>query len=159
MGRFITVGLFIDATYTPETAIYTLQDEDMEYKGKTYQSLKRAFIEYGDPRGYYFAKHFFYNYAHYKRCVDSLQIGPVIQSWIEELELEIQADALKQLIKHSRSDKGQASAKWLATRGWVPKRGAGAPTKAERMRALKYDDKLAGLVGDDYERVTSHKVH
>ena len=159
LGRFITQSLFIEFGYDTEKALYTLRDEDVIHKGKTYPSLKNAFIGFLDPRGFYFAKEYFYNYEHYKRLMKNSQIQIVFSQWIEELELMLQADGLTQLITHSRGEKGQASAKWLAQCGWRGKSGAGRPTKKQIENALKRETRMQNVTDQDYERIKSVSIN
>jgi len=153
LGRFLTSSLFIEFQgSTPETALYTLKDEDETRGGVTYESLKDAFLGFSDPRGYYFAKTYFYNYEHYKRLLGNSVIRGIFDSWIEELELKLQADALMQLVTHSQGEKGQASAKWLAQCGWRDK-GAGRPSKKQIDNAIKRETRMQTVTDQDYERI------
>ena len=43
-GRPITQSLFLEIGYT-DRAYYTLNDEDKEYNGSTYPSLKKLYLE------------------------------------------------------------------------------------------------------------------
>ncbi|MFM0827351.1 hypothetical protein, partial [Klebsiella oxytoca] len=52
MGRPLTQGLFLEIGYNTEYAVYTLEDEDKEYKGKTYPALKKLYLACEDPTEY-----------------------------------------------------------------------------------------------------------
>lgn len=51
MGRPLTQSLFLEIGYS-DYAVYSLKDEDYEYQGKVYPSLKKLFLASGDPTGY-----------------------------------------------------------------------------------------------------------
>ena len=56
-GNFYTQGLFLELSYADlRNAVYTLKDFDYEFKGKTYISIKRLYLEIGDPTEYEFAQ-------------------------------------------------------------------------------------------------------
>ena len=56
-GRPITQSLFLEIGYT-EHAVYTLKDDDYEYNGKVYPSLKKAYLELEDTTEYDFANQY-----------------------------------------------------------------------------------------------------
>ena len=44
-GRPLTQSLFLELGYNTQYAVYTLKDEDYNYEGKLYPSLKRLYLE------------------------------------------------------------------------------------------------------------------
>ena len=54
-GRYLVNGLFLEDRYDMDMAIFTYDGEDKLYKGKTFISLKKLYLAYGDPTEYKFA--------------------------------------------------------------------------------------------------------
>jgi len=127
-GKPLTQSLFLEIGYT-EYAIYTLKEEDCEYKGFTYPSLKRLYLETQDPTEYEFAKKHLLGWKHWKRLCENKLIRSYIDEWRDELEVCLRSKGVKDAIKAAELGGFQA-AKWLADRGWDVK-PAGRPSKAE----------------------------
>ena len=53
-GIPLTQSLFLEIGYT-DYAVFTLKDDDYEYKGRVYPSLKRLYLEMEDVGEYEFA--------------------------------------------------------------------------------------------------------
>ena len=134
-GKWRTQGLFLETTYDTD-ALYTLSDDDKEYKGKTYLSMKRLYIEMEDTTEYEFANKYFGGWNHWKRLRGNKNLRKHIDEAKAELELKLMAKGIKQIIDHSKSDKGYQAAKWLADRGWDTRK-AGRPSKDEVEGELK----------------------
>jgi hypothetical protein len=119
MGRALTQSLFLECGYNTQHAIFTLNDEDKEYKGKTYISLKRLFLEAEDPIEYEFAKQYLLGWQHWQRLNKNKMLSPIFEEWREELELSIRSAAVKGLIDESvTGEKPFQAQKWLADKGW-----------------------------------------
>lgn len=54
-GRPLTQSLFLEPNYNVDYAYYTMDDDDKNFKGKVYPSLKRLYLEMEDPTEYEFA--------------------------------------------------------------------------------------------------------
>lgn len=148
----VTQSLFIDYQYDPELAVYTWGDEDKEYKGVLYPSLKRLFLEMEDPTEYSFATKYLVNWKHWQRMNNSNKVlRGHFDEWREELEIKIRSQAVLSIIDQSVSESGgfQAS-KWLADRGW-DKRGPGRPSKAERDK----ENAVQKRIKDDFDETTA----
>lgn len=130
-GRPLTQGLFLELGYNTKYAIYTLNDEDREYKGQTYISLKKRYLDLEDVTEYVFANTWLINWDHWQRLQSNKSIFPFIEKWRYELELSIRSSAIQSIITESGGDKGFQAAKWLASRGW-DKRGPGRPSKDQQ---------------------------
>lgn len=145
MGRFITQSLFLEINYT-DKAQYTLKDEDHEYNGRIYPSIKRLFLEMEDPTEYEFANTYFCGWRHWQRIAANKAINKYIDEWREELEYKLRAKGIKQIIASTKNPMGglQAS-KWLADRGWST-RAAGRPSKAE----IEREKEFAAKVEDEF---------
>ena len=129
-GRPLTQSLFLELGYNLQYAIYTLNDEDKLFKGKTYISLKKKFLEAEDVTEYVFANEWLLNWDHWKRLGANKLLTPHFEKWRYELELLIRSSAIQSIISESGGEKGFQAAKWLASKGW-DKRGAGRPSKED----------------------------
>jgi hypothetical protein len=155
MSRPLTQSLFLEIGYHEDRAIYTLKDEDHEYKGNMYISLKRLFLEMEDPTEYEFANTYLLGWQHWQRLNANKALAKHFEEWREELELSLRSQGIRAIIDQSADDKGFQAAKWLADRGW-DKRAAGRPSKNEKLKEermqAKLDDEFAGdvvrLLGD-----------
>ncbi len=138
--------------YTP---LFTLQDADREIDGVVYTSLKRVYLSYEHIPGaeYDFALEVLGSWEHWLRLCAASHVKEHIQSWREELEVKTRANAIKSVIKTSLdgSAAGATAAKWLAEKGYAPKRGR--PSKAERAGHLKQEERIHKEIQDDMERI------
>lgn len=128
-GKWLTQSLFLEFNYN-EDALFTLDDQDKEYKGKLYTSLKRVYLEEEDTTEYLFANKYFGGWNHWKRLRGNKAISKHIDEAKDELELKLRSQGIKQIIEHSKGDKGYQAAKWLADHGWDTRK-AGRPSKSE----------------------------
>ena len=134
-GRYIVQGLFIEDRYNTNLSMYTFDGEDKEYKGETYPSLKRLYLDMADVKEYSFANKYLYDWPHWKRlCANSI-IGRHISDWREELELMLESEAQIQMLSLAEEGSYQA-VKYVADKGWTDKR-KGRPTKAQVEQELE----------------------
>lgn len=150
MGRFITQGLFIDFRYDETYAKYTLEDEDKEYRGNMYPSLKRLFLEMEDPTQYKFANAYLYNWDHWLLIKNNKELYKYIERWEQELEVRIRAKGVSEIIKLSGNGNFNA-AKWVADGSWETKRGR--PSKAEKESERKMRERAAAEANEESARV------
>lgn len=129
LGKPYTQSLFLEPKYDVDIAVYTMKDSDHVYKGKTYPSIKRLYLEMEDVTEYEFANQYFLGWNHWLRMLDNKLIREQIDTWRDELEIKLRARAIKAMIKQADDGNYQAS-KWLADRQWIT-RAAGRPSKAE----------------------------
>ena len=149
--RYRTTSLFLELNGSTLEPIFNIKyDIDYEFKGKIYYSLKKLYLALADPTEYIFASTYLYDYAHWKRMCSNQEIAPYVDSWREELELKLRANAIQEAIALSKKGNYNA-AKWLADRGWEAKRGR--PTKAEKEARVKQDDRLYSDISEDLERI------
>ncbi len=146
LGRPLTQSLFLELGYS-DYAVFTLNDEDKEYKGEVYPSLKRLYLEAGDPTEYAFAVKHLINWKHWERLCANKVILKHIEEWRFELEVKLRSEGVRSLIMSAQEGKVQAST-WLANRGW-DKRAAGRPSKEELEREGKVQEKLSNEYDDD----------
>lgn len=148
-GRPLTQSLFLEIGYEEDKAIFTLKDDDHEYKGNTYYSLKKLFIEMEDPIEYAFANEYLLGWSHWQRLNNNKALTKHFQEWREELELSLRSQGARAIIDQAADEKGFQAAKWLNEKGW-DKRQAGRPSKNEKLKEermqARLDDEFAGDV-------------
>lgn len=158
MGRPLTQSLFLEIGYNLEFAIYTLKDNDHTFKGVTYPSLKRLFLECEDPTEYAFASKYLLGWNHWKRLNENSALTHHFQEWREELELKIRSQAVMDIMSQC-AENAQGSfqaAKWLADRGW-DKRAPGRPTKAEAEKERRIKERIDNEYLADVARMEDFK--
>jgi len=152
MGRPLTQSLFLEIGYHEDRAIYTFKDEDHEYKGNTYYSLKRLYLEMEDPTEYEFANRYLLGWQHWQRLNENKAVAKHIAEWREELELSLRAQGIRAIIDQAADDKGFQAAKYLAEKGW-DKRPAGRPSKNEALREKRLEARLEDEFKGDVVRL------
>jgi len=152
-GLPITESLFLECGYS-SNAVYTLKEEDYEYNGVLYPSIKLLYLNEvtsPDEGEYDFANKYFLNWRHWERICRNKVLRKHIDEWREELEVKLRSKGLSQVLKHAEEGNYQA-AKWIAE-GVFSKRKAGRPTKEEKERKLAIDERVANDWADDIARV------
>ena len=156
MGRPLTQSLFLEIGYS-DYAVYTLKEYDHQYNGKTYPSLKKLYLQEEDPTEYVFAEKHLLGWQHWKRLCENKLIAKHIDEWREELELKIRSQAVRDMQSLCASENGNYSAaKFLADRGWE-KRAAGRPSKAEKERHLRVEEKIQEEFSADIKRLEDYR--
>ena len=140
-GRPLTQSLFLEVGYNTEFAVYTFNDEDKIYKGNTYPSLKRLYLEHEDPTEYDFATTYLLGWSHWQRLNDNKLLAKHFKEWREELELRLRSQAIRGIIDMTATENSFQANKWLADRGWE-KRGAGRPSKSEIEKNKAMDKRI-----------------
>lgn len=157
MGRPLTQGLFLEIGYNTQYAVFTFDDEDKEYKGTIYPSMKKLYLEAEDPTEYRFAKKYLLGWKHWKRLNDNAILRVHFDEWREELEVAMRSEAVLSIVDMTTSEQGNfQAAKWLADRGW-DKRGAGRPSKAEIDREKRISERMGDELGADIIRMQDHR--
>jgi len=117
MGRYKTQSLFLETAYDSE-AFFTFDDVDKVYKGKTYTSLKRLYLEMEDVTEYAFADAHLAGWNHWKKICGN----------------KLTARAMSK-IKEMAEEGNYNAAKYIANKEYSS--GKGRPTKADKEAALK----------------------
>lgn len=117
-GRPLTQSLFLEMGYNTDLAVYTLDDEDKVYKGKTYPSLKRLYLEMADPVEYNFATEHLAGWNQWQRICNNKLTGKHVEEWRIELELKMRSDAIQEIVEISTTEKGFQAAKFIAKKEW-----------------------------------------
>ena len=155
-GRYIVQGLFLEDRYNTDLAYYTLDGEDKDYKGTIFPSLKRLYLEEGDPTEYLFAKKYLYDWNHWQRMCRNSIVGKHIEQWREELKLYLRADGISAIIDAALNEKHYQAAKWLADEGWEVKK-RGRPSKDEIQKELKKRSDEEEAFAEDFQLLELHK--
>lgn len=156
-GRPLTQGLFLEVNYDEKYAVYTLKDEDYEYKGVVYPSLKRLYLESEDPTEYAFATKYLLGWQHWKRLCENKMLSKHIDEWKEELELKLRSQAIRDMQNLCASENGNfGAAKFLADRGW-DKKAVGRPSKSEVERHLAVEKRLDDEFNSDVARLADYR--
>lgn len=153
MGKWITQGLILELGYK-SSAVYTRQDEGVEYKGKKYPSIKKLFIESYmlDPTEYHFATTHLGGWQHWKRMKANKVIRELYEEWHEEAEIKVRAIGVRSAIDLAITGKSFAASKWLAEAGY-DKRLAGRPTKQQIAQATRIEAGIRDELESDWERI------
>lgn len=135
-GRYITQGLFLEVNYDTDKAVYTLDGEDKVYKGETYVSLKKLYLEMCDPIEYIFATSHLFDWKHWQRIIANKMLRVHIDEWREELTLKLKSEGVMTMVDLATDAKSYQAGKWLVDVGWDIK-SKGRPTKASVKKELK----------------------
>lgn len=154
-GRYIVQGLFLEDRYNVDLSVYTLDGEDKNYKGKIYPSLKKLYIELGDPTEYIFARTYLFDWGHWQRMKRNAILVKHIEQWRNELELSLVAEGISTMLDLAVNDKSYQAAKFLADRGW-DKSERGRPTNAEIQGELKRKAREEEEFASDFQLLTIH---
>lgn len=155
-NRYIVQGLFLEDSYNTNLAVYTFSGDDKTYKGKVYPSLKRLYLEHGDPKEYSFAVKYLYDWPHWKRLCKNAVVGRHIDQWREELELSLVSEGVATLIDLATNQDSYQAAKYLAERGW-DKTVRGRPSKEEVEGHLNKIAEENGEFDEDFQLLKLHK--
>lgn len=160
-GKWLTKGLIYELTFASpdsEYAIYTFQPEDKKARGRTYISLRKAFIELEDPTGYEFSQLYLGGWVHLQECLKNKEWKAAWAEWQDELEVRLRAKGIRAMIREANGDGRSAatSARWLAENGFIKKeeRAAGRPSKEEKDRHLKAMLSEDEEINEDLNRIT-----
>lgn len=118
--RYRTTSLFKetipDSTYDLGVRpIFTLRDEDIPEEGLL--SLRKKYLEVGDPTEYRFARSCLGGWEHWKLLCSSPVLYPFIEKWRSELQVKLMSDAFD-TIKQAMDGLDRSKAEIEASR-WV----------------------------------------
>lgn len=147
-GRMITQSLFLEHNYS-EFAMFSFDDDDKEFKGKVYPSIKKLYLECADPTEYIFAKKYLLGWEHWKRILENKALLKEIEMWREELEVMLRSEALRSITAMEQNFQAQ---KFLSEKGWE-KMGVGRPKKVDPLKEEKIQDAIALELKDTLKRM------
>ena len=157
-GMWRTNSLFAErstAVDGTESAVYTLNAED--WRG--FPSLKKLFMETGDPTGYKMAIEHLGGYEHFKVLLDYKRFAEAFREWQLEMSAKYQAEGLARLLEMSKDKSHRSSVdlnKFLLNRGWLTqeeKSKGGRPKKSDIREAAIQISTKNGAIDEDFERV------
>jgi len=135
--RYLTHAMFFESRTKGFDATFTFKEQDHEYEGVHYTSMRKLYLEMEDPTEYLFAQEVLGSWDHWQKLCNSALVFEHIKKWREELEIKLKAKAIGAMVDTALTagSKGTTAAKWLATGGFNS--GKGRPTKADRERQAK----------------------
>ena len=157
-GQRMTSSLFFEQSYhDPSKAIYTLKDID--WKG--YRSLYRLYLEEEDLTEYLFANKYFENWSHWLDICNSPWFRDYIERWRTELNLKMEAQALRRIQEESKDkdSKNNFSAnKTVLDKLWKENNptkatARGRPTKDEVRGELNRRANEEQKLQEDFDRI------
>lgn len=149
-GRYLTQSLFLELGYDTSKAVFTFDGQDKEYKGNTYISLKKLYLDAEDPHEYLFATTNLFDWEHWQRMCNNKELRKHISQWREELEIKLKSIGMQEILRATEDGNFQAC-KYVADKGWDKK--VGRPSKAEQQKKAKIEEKLLDEFADDLKRV------
>jgi hypothetical protein len=149
-GIPLTQGLFLEIGYK-DYAVYTTKDDDHDYNGRIYPSLKRLYLEMEDVGEYEFATTYLLGWNHWQRLCANKEVMKHVQEWRDELEIKLRSKAMKTIFLKAQTEQGINAAKWIAERGW-DKRKAGRPSKDEVQKQARIEADLYKEFEEDFNR-------
>lgn len=152
LGRPLTQGLFLEFGYDTRYAIFTFNDDDKNYEGVKYISLKKLFLSCEDPTEYEFATKYLLGWRHWIRMNENKQLKEEFDVWREEFEIKLRSEAVRSIIDMTAEGSNFQAAKWLADRGY-DKRGPGRPSKSELERGNRINDRIGRELYEDLDRM------
>jgi hypothetical protein len=136
--------------------IFTLKDEDYTTGGVTYIALKPIYFSYDHIPNfeYQFALDVFGSWEIWTKLTRSY-IRTEFQSWRDELEVKIKANAIQAMINASKESdaKGVQAAKYLADKGYVTEKKRGRPSNEDVERERKLQAEVRDTLAADMERL------
>lgn len=149
MGRQMTQSLILEFQWNEDLAVYTITDEDKEFRGKFFPSLRKLYFEISDPTEYEFALTCFLSWDQWKRISENKAFADTIEKWREELEVKLRSDGVRAIIKQAPGSFN--AAKWTADGHWNVKRGR--PSKEEQKREKRIRERVSEETAGDAARV------
>ncbi len=161
-GRRPTRALFYEYKSPLVEPLYTVHFQDRTVNGVVYKSMRKVFIDLGDPTEWAFVQKVCHGdwayWAVLQRALNSYILKPKkdnVDRWRKELEIKLRSDALLTIYRDAKSDLSQSSvssAKWLAEGKYKLKEPTGAPTDSGETN--KADD----LYLTDIERMAQFAI-
>ena len=154
-GRWRTQSLFVEYNYQTSknkevlNSVFTLSEFDKE----GYVSFPKLFLSFNDPTGYSFAKEVLGSYEHWLRLCAQKWFKSHLDGWLEELDVKLASEGLKQIkgIADGEGQQALAAAKFLVNKGWEAARGR--PKKADIDRVARVRAGIEAAVEEDLDRI------
>ncbi len=115
---------------------------------------RKKYVSMEDPTGYTQAMELLGDWEHWLFLRSSTTLKPYFDSWDKELEIRLRSKAIANMIKHSKTEKGQTSAKWLAEAGFkIDKEKNDKRFKQNKDTEEEVKKEVSARVKDDMERL------
>lgn len=147
-GQYRTKSLFYEFRLPDYPYLFTLKDYDLTVDEGTVPSLRQIYMDLNDPTEAMIATQIFPVWEHWDSMTRLVWFKDLVQTWREELEIKVRADALLQLRLQSQTS--TSAAQFLAKGSWKDTKGR--PTKAEKERQLKRETLISDEVDELYNR-------
>lgn len=128
-NQWLLKPIFFETSDSDKSKVlYTLKPEDHTFKGVTYPSLRRLYLESDDETEYLFAEQHLGGWTHWKRLSECTWFSPYLAELREELAVRSAARRLHHIRLKAAS--GDISAnKYLLEGKWKSDNPVGRPTK------------------------------
>lgn len=165
-GQYLLKPIFFEFSSpdSREAVKYTLKDDDHEFDGIVYPSLRKLYVASRDLTEYEFAKTHLGGWPHWTRLRECNWFKDYYRDWREELEVSLAATALKNIYLKAvdPDDKDSLSAaKFLVSGGWKPKdkQVTGPRTKHQIRQKAEELFKNSKDTDEDYSRLGIKSVN
>jgi hypothetical protein len=151
------------ASAGPEAATYSLREYDYTWRGKTYPSLMRIYLEECDPTEYRFANLHLCDWAQWESLCAADWFRPHVERWRRELALKIRAAALAGMIAEAAGTgkEAQSARKYLLDGKWESppelRPSKGRPSKQDIKTAAHEIANETSMVSEAYARLIQPK--
>lgn len=157
-GKYLTTSLFVERNKRDPDALLQPVFSLTKNKHSTrtgIRSLKKIYMDAGDPTGYLPAIEAFGSWEHWNVLKNLPWFARHLESWEDELRAKIISQSVLGIMTTALDidDKRSLQAqRYLATEGWSMKK-AGRPSKADIENNNIKSNSLKALVAEDAERL------
>lgn len=159
--NFLTASLFVEIWESTEQRLKAADVTPVfSLRGRPgYIDARQTFLDFRDPTGVRWAETYLEGVNHLNRLLETTWFSDAWSDWQADLARMIQSEAMEKIreIAAGSSPAAFQAAKWLASKEWDKRRGAGRPSKTELRgelrreveRASQHDEDLARITGGD----------
>jgi hypothetical protein len=148
-GYFLSEACFLERRRPgPEgLPVYTLEQDDREFKGKQLYSLHKRFVKAGDPTGYEIGKAFFGSWKNAQKVYAAYWFQPYLEEMVSETVTRLRTLGLEALKAQTKDGNLKAAESLMSYNpdGTQPKKAPrGRPSKHEvkaTAREMAQEDK------------------
>lgn len=161
-NKLRTQTLFWEHKYSdPDgNVVFTTSNDDLTKGSKTYISLKKIFLEVGDPTEYEFALKVFGEWDIWDRIKKSRLVAGELKKWHIELRIKQRSEQLLKISEIALDNKASASARYQASKFLYEEANIttepskrGRPSKEEVEGELKAQARISEQVRRDMKRL------
>lgn len=159
-GAWLLKALFFEVTtdFDREKCLYSFKPEDHTYKGKTYPSIRRLYLEMADETEYYFAEKYFGGWPHWKKLCACRWFEDYMSEIREELSVKQMADARARIkeVAADKKDRGSLQAnRLLLDEAKKSQNPVGRPSKESIRRKAEELFQDQSEFQEDLDRITN----